>query len=243
MKRLLIIPLLCALALGQGIGGKAGIGGTAGLGVASGGGTFTLVQHVLGAACTGGTNACSITVSATGTGHVGILNATDVNGASLTILSVSGGGTWTAPAGCVLNSASVGTTMCAYNTNLSSGATTITVTWSSTSTSANDKLAYYEYSYSGSSVSFDNAGTVSRTATLTPTGVTPSLTGSNDVIVQGIAMANGVVSSQTVYGNGLYATNFQGTADLENTTSTTPPVWTSGTSAVSLGFYIALKGN
>lgn len=246
MKKLLLCFLLCAAAAFSQttvLPKTIVLPKTTMIGGGSASGTFTLVQHVLGAACTGGTNTCSITVSATTSGNIGILDASDFNGASLTISSVSGGGTWTSPAGCVINTTGLGTTMCSYNLNLTGGATTITVTWSSTFTSNLDQLRYYEYHYSGSSVSFDNAGTVSNAASNTPSGVTPSLSGTKDVIVQGITAAAGVISAQTVYGNGLYTTIFGGTADLENTTSTSPPVWTDSASAVSLVFYVALKGN
>jgi len=76
----------------------------------------------------------------------------------------------------------------------------------------------------------------------THTGITPTLAG-NDIVTQSIATTSTNVTAVTVYGNiqaNAIFINF-GEAILENTSNTSPPVWTTG-AAPAIRCSLAIKG-
>ena len=103
---------------------------------------------------------------------------------------------------------------CGYVLSSTSGATTITLTLSSTNTY---HVVFWEYSFTLPSTSLDAIGTAQNTGNgTTVSGVSLSLTGSNDVIIQwSECNATGVASP---YGN-YKATSEGAFADNENSTN------------------------
>ena len=86
VKLLAMIILATVSVHAQGIGGKSGFGGKAGFGGGASGSlnTFTLVQSSTKTTCSGST--CPITVTSTGSGHLGFLTVTSTtNGAVVTV--------------------------------------------------------------------------------------------------------------------------------------------------------------
>jgi hypothetical protein len=205
--------------------------------------TFSQTQFAKNEACGSASSTCAITVTSTGTGHFGIITwQTD---STTTLSSVSGGGTWTVPAGCTFtNGLSVG---CAYNLTLGSGVTTVTLTWTNASPGSPTSAWFYEESFTGSSVSLDNGssgglGTVNNTSSsTTQPGVALTLACSNCAIFQAEVEGGGQPNSI----NGSYTLDsgvaFRGTAHILNTASGTAPTWTLSASATNLGGAIAIK--
>jgi hypothetical protein len=151
--------------------------------------TWGFVQHKENAPCSSSSSTCAVTVTSTGSGHVGvILGIAGSNSTTATISSVSGGGTWTVPpsSGCSLgNSAPGGMVSCAYTLSTAASATSITVTWGTSSPGSYVSVDFYEFSFTASSVALDKVGTQAvTTAAANLPGVTLTLTGTNDVIVQ-----------------------------------------------------------
>ena len=193
------------------------------------GATIAKVQIVpKSSGCSGTT--CSVTVSAIGTSkHFGAIISDNNGGGNISISSVSGGGgTWNTSASCnqydgVANDA----LSCAYNLGFTSADTTVTVTWSATCGSC--IFLFIEWSYTGSSVSLDAISAADDTTSQTSQpGVTLTLTGTNDVVLQGLG--NKDSTAITTYTNRTVATTAN-LADLENTTSGTAPTWTISSAA------------
>lgn len=107
------------------------------------------------------------------------------------ISSVSGAGTWTTNTG-AFNS---NHTDMAYNLNTSSGATTITVTFSGSQSSPDAGAEVCEYATDSKPALLDVVGSVT-----TPTGCNPcaglalSITGTNDLIMQFATQGSGTIS-------------------------------------------------
>jgi len=224
--------------------------------------TITEVQHPFTSATQCGTfggtttTTCTLTFPATGAGHFGIVTiavlSQVVPPTHITSITDNKGGTWIQPSttngsGCYYSSAGdlVGTIACGYNLTLAAGVTSITVSWD-VLTSEGARFDFREYSYTGSSVSFDNAGQFNNLGTVTDpfTWASPSgLTGKNDVIVQAISPCCGTPNSISApYGN-LNATSFYGSADLLNSVSTTAPTSDSSDAGKFVIGWIALKEN
>jgi hypothetical protein len=176
MKTLWLIPLLCSLALGQGIGGKAGIGGNAGIG-----GFYTVpastyvggAQHNCGSATT-----CSVTYAPTsGNTVVGCLTT----GNTISAVTFKDSGT---------NALTVGSTVSATNPEnysysyvAGAGVTGYTAAWT-TSRASTVIVAEYTTPLGGVS-STPTAGTANGTGT---TGsVSPTAVEAGDVAVACIA--------------------------------------------------------
>ena len=197
--------------------------------------TFTVTQFAVNTACTATSQTCDVTVSSTGSGHVlaagTVLNINDGG-----ITAVSGGGTWAlCPAsGCYQTDNNARTTDLAYCLSSTSGATTITVT-RTTTTSATWQAAVWELSFTGSSASLDTFGKRQQsTATTSPAGVTLTLTGSNDAIIQ-IIRTGGTTPSAISAPYNLHAgSGGAGWAESINTVSGTAPTWTTGSGRAAL---------
>ena len=233
-----IFAFFLSLFLGQGIP-FPGFGPPA-----AAGGTFAKTHIVSSSGCATNTNTCAITVAATVAGRIGVIMAGLPNGNG-SISSISGAGTWASPAGCDAYWSAHGQSVaCAYNLSETSGATTITVTWSTSSPGLSVGFTYFEYSYSGASVSYDTSGNRAETVSGNPrNGVTLTLSGTNDVIVQSqIWISASSVGSP--YGNfTAFAGSTGDAADNENTASGTAPSWTYSANQTPQFNGVALKGN
>jgi hypothetical protein len=211
--------------------------------------TWTVVQHagtILGG-CTQSSNTCSISVSSTGSGNVIVVG---FSAGSITIpaqekiSSVSGGGTYTHPAGCAGYDSVAGRfTDCAYTLSSTSGATSITVTRNSTS-GVNWYISVTELSFTSGPVSVDAIGVVDdTTAGTSQPGVGLTLGGSNDAIVQIINGGANETSISSPTGASYSYSNFAdhaGFATAINTTTGAAPTWNSVGSLRAAGSAIAI---
>jgi hypothetical protein len=136
---------------------------------------------------------CSLTVPATGSGHLLYLEAANTSGVFLG--SVSGGGTWVVPASCQIKGgqASGNSLSCAYV--LSSSSTPVTAINITMAGNANSNFAFFEVSSSTGSFSFDTSGTATNAASRNPSGVNLTLApGATDVVFQSISVYGGTSS-------------------------------------------------
>jgi hypothetical protein len=215
----------------------------------SGGGskTWTLVQHPINAT-TCDSNPCSVTVSSTGSGNLGILWF--ATSSTVTISSISGGGTWTipTPGSGTCSNTTVFATLCAYNLSLSSGATSISVTLSGVA--FRTVIEYLEYSWTGGgSATLDTQSSTNTSGFNTSwPGQTLSLAGAHELISQAIATRdNGCTSITSPYTNpdDFSATssgsNWLAVAGSINTASGTAPTWTCNDTEMNATGAIAFK--
>jgi hypothetical protein len=205
--------------------------------------TISKTQFVSNTSCSGSSNTCAVTVTSTGTGHFGVILWLTANSTSAS--SISGGGSWTIPASCKINVTF--TSGCAYILSLSSGVTTITMTWSTSACGSPCSIFFYEESFTGSSVSLDNGssgglGTVNNTSSSsTPPGVALTLSGANTAIFQVILQGNGSATAISGSYNLDLGGAFQGSASALNTTNGTAPTWTFSASSTGIGSAIAIS--
>jgi IPT/TIG domain len=197
--------------------------------------TFTLIQRpqTTNTTCSTTVDTCTLTVASTGSGHLGVVTVGLLAAKNTWVTSVtdSMGSTWTVPGntgsgGCYMFNGNYGTTGCAYNLSLPAGVTSITATWSS-AVPEGSRFDFREYSYTGGGIALDSIGTTqdSSTPVTTITGVTPVLSGTNDVIVQAFSSGSSHATGVTTYGDANIGDSLYGSADLLNTTSTVPPTW------------------
>lgn len=209
--------------------------------------TWSLVQHPRGACNV--SSPCSLTVTATGTGHLGILIFLQAQGAAPTLSSVSDGtSTWTVNGTCSVTNGGIGGVFGAYSVNLASGITSISATLSA-GTAFNGEVEFLEYSTTGGPPIFDTcAGTVNGSSA-TPAGQVLTLSGTNDVIVQVIQSA-GPQNATAVTGTYTNPADFPfsgpaaagyGIAGSINTSSGTAPTWTLNGANTSLVIGMAFK--
>lgn len=209
---------------------------------------FTQVQLVsAGGGCSGSSNTCSISVSAIGSGHVGIILWS--LGSQETLAGVSGGGSWTIPGGCTISNVTVGASAgCAYILNTTSGATTVAVTWSGSSPGFPVTFVFYELSYTGPTPTLDTGssgglGTIPNlTFSATQPGVGLTVSGANLAIFQVEALTSGAFSSISGGYTGSDNNQFNnGMAHLYNTVSGASPTWTNTLSSNQVGAAIAIQ--
>lgn len=200
--------------------------------------TFTLVQSPENTACPSGNATCVITVASTGTGN--LLDISAFYSSTATISSASGAcPSWVHPSGTHGTDGSTFSNDMIYCLASTSGVTSISVTLSAAPTGA-WHAQLREIHFTGPSVSVDagtpNGANAFRTpATTAPAGVTFTISGANDAMVQAINPA-GTCSAITTYTN--IDTDGSGSvcsAVLLNSASGSPPTWTttSGTACVS----------
>ena len=153
---------------------------------------------------------------------------------------ISGGGSYQRCTACTGSNASAGSSDIAFTLNSASGATSIVVNYSTT---INPLVEMVEYSFSGSSVSYDFGNNVDNTTSTTRTGVSlSSLTGSNDILYQIIAVNPAVIvsaitspyTSVTDVGAGY------GFAAAANSTNGSAPTWTFNGNSQASGSAIAI---
>jgi hypothetical protein len=213
--------------------------------------SVSLVQNPNYGSCSLTSATCAVPVSSTGSNHLLVITAMNNNGSAVYLSSVSGGCavTWQIPTGTQFNGGATNSTGSdAYCLVSSAGATSITITWNS-STPDFSGVQVWEYSFTGTSIALDSGssggvGTVNNTSSgTTGAGVPLSLAGANDVIIQMMCVKSVQVTSVATYGN--FSSFFggppggTGTADLENTTSGAAPTWTFNGSSISRGNAIA----
>lgn len=204
------------------------------------GNTFALLHQTHCFWTASATHTC--TVTSTSSNSLLVAFASNNSGAADFISSITGAGTWVVPTGastCQKSNGSIGAISCAYVLVGSSGVTSINYTMGASSDYA---VIYYEYSSTGAPT-LDYQNSFQNTTTTTPAGITSILTGTSDVIVQGLEAASGTIASITTYANFLdsgFNTNFA-SANLLNTASGTAPTWTNGANAISISSAIAFK--
>jgi len=192
--------------------------------------TFSQVQSKnSGFNCGSSSASCSLSVSAVGSGNAGVIVVVYGSTSSVTINSISGGGTWNLNPGtssCFNSSHHLGTAT-AWIGSLTGGASTITVNTGTAPTSGY-LVYYFEYAYTPS-----DGGVVLDSATSTPNngvnpipGATPTISGTSDVITQVVSADNNQPTAISAgYGN-LTPVGDSAMANLLNTTSVTVPNWT-----------------
>jgi len=133
-----------------------------------------------------------------------------------------------------------------YTLNSASGATTITVNFNSTGTNVS-QVEMFEYSFSGSSVSFDAGNNIVNATNTLRGGVSlAALTGTNDLLIQSIAMSNSgnvtaISGAYTTTDFGNPASGGAGFAAAANSVTGTAPTWTFSGNAFSAGSGIAIS--
>jgi hypothetical protein len=187
LRRLLLIPLLCCLALGQGVvlAPKAVWSPKTTIfpGASAGGATAALNGSPSTANCTGSAT-CSVTLSQSiPSGHFLIIGAaTDL--AATTMSSISVGGTLVpcTASDCVFNSGhALNNTNGGWVLSTTSTAGPVVITFSQV---VHSFVAIYDYSCTGGTVSHDADNTADNATDTSPiTGPVISTTGTNDVIV------------------------------------------------------------
>lgn len=205
------------------------------IGTTTGMPSITLIQHpqTTATTCSGSVNTCTLTIAPTGSNHFGVVMISLLSSKNTWVTSITDnqGGTWIVPGssgsgGCYQFSGSYGGTGCAYNLTLPAGVTSITGTWSSAVTQG-ARMDFREYAYTGSGIALDSVGIYSHPANgaTTVTGISPLLTGANDVIVQSFTSGSDRATGVTTYGDANIGVTYFGSADLLNTNSTTAPTF------------------
>ena len=200
--------------------------------------TWTKTQEV-SASCTDGSGdrACSVTVSALGTGHLIVCmfsNQSSVTGSTMTC-NGSGCGTWVAGTGCAVTNTNQGVSSdCAYVLSSTSGSTTITQTYPGSGSIFHRTITCAEMA-SSVGAAFDVANTVDPEGTFSggnTTGVALTLTGSNDFIMQQFngsqtgTTPSAISGAYTSWLDTSQSAQAVATAGAINTAVGTAPTWT-----------------
>lgn len=218
-------------------------------------GTFTLVQFKYNDSLGGGTGGsscdnattgvCNVTVSALGSGHLVACVGFFAHSVAVTVSCTATSNTFTHCAGahgCAFGNSTAGFLDAAYVLSSTSGATNVACT-SSLSSLAYLGCGVYEYSYSGSSISFDTSNGAIDTACTTCAAQALTLTGTTDVIIQTGIPANSLTAISGAYTNPAQFYSGAGNAGRINTTDGTAPNWTQNVSGQVTVMAIAFKGN
>jgi hypothetical protein len=168
--------------------------------------TWTYVQSAYTGGCSGTT--CAVPLAATTAGSVLVAGTLDLNAAGYTISSVTGGGgTWTlCPAsGCLVTESPQFSLDMAYNITGTGGATSVTVTLSSTDSSWTAIVDEWKCTANCGAIALDQIVSNKYTSTSCSTGCLGAgfrgLTGKSDLIVSLVdrTQAAGTPSSPYVY--------------------------------------------
>jgi hypothetical protein len=197
----------------------------------------SLIQSVTNTACASSTT-CATTVASTGTGHL-LVAVANAGSFSATISSVSGGCSVSWVAAGLHNNRSDA----AYCLSSSSGATSITITWSVAN--AADSVFIAEYSTSSGPFLFDTSGITAGTLCSPCTGQALTLSGANDVIIQWVSNHNsasfsaisGAYTSPAIF----LGTSLDAYAGAINTNIGTAPSWTISTPSTTAVSAFAFK--
>lgn len=192
--------------------------------------TISLVQSVANTTCPASGTTCAVSgvqgMVATGTGHlIQVWIFMTTAGVTNTISSVSCGGTFTVDAATNNSDATIGGAQeMAYALISTSGATSCTIT--TTNAINGGVMVFSEYSTTTSGFAFDTSSARTQTTTTNTAGVTLTLSGSNDVVIQAVS-PNGTASA--ISGTYTSPASFPGGwgyAGSINTASGTAPTWT-----------------
>jgi Ig-like domain-containing protein len=174
---------------------------------------------------------CSLSIPATGSGHLLYIEAADMT--SSHISSISGGGSWIVPTGsntCQIMLSGSDALSCGYVLSSTAGVSSLSVTMSG---NTNASFAIWELASASGPFSFDVEGSASNNPSFAPPGVALALSGSNDVIFQS-AFVPGGTSSVSYYPMPRVPPGGQGTMFLNanaasvvllNTTNGNAPLW------------------
>jgi hypothetical protein len=211
--------------------------------------SWAMVQHVSNTSCARNSSTCTVTIGATGAGHVLVAAIWANWPAGSTIASVSGAGTWNlCPAGaCQITSTNFLGDM-AYNLSSTNGITSITITFGAAGCTAGGchwAAEVIEYSFTGSSASEDNANFTSDTSCTTCAGrdFSGALSGTNDVIVQLGVADNALTAITSPYTNPADFLTGGGIAGSINTTDGSAPNWTQSIAAGMAASALAISEN
>lgn len=223
MRKLLIAPLLLIVALAS--PARA---------------TWSKIQVVCNTACATGTT-CGITVAATGTGNLIVVKLIgDTAGATATLSSVSGGGTYTHCSNCNKAPAN-GTIDASYTLASTSGATTITLTASASLTAW--RACMEEDSSNTGSIALDTGATPSCSATIAtaaPVSCATTVSGANLVIATAMLWSGTLSGLSAPCGDFLVA-NGNGAGHNLNVSVGTGCSWTPTTNGSGASFSIVFK--
>jgi hypothetical protein len=221
-------------------------------------GPWTVIQNVAGPACTTSSSVtyCELTNSNSGLkplglGHIGIITMS-ILATTSTINGITGGGTaWNCYnscayvfTGCVsVQSSSPYTIDCAYNLNISSADTAITV-YRSNPTTTGWRIGFIELALSSGTAAYDTVATnTQNTNDQTPPGVaiTPSAS-VTDVVIEMISTANPYKISSPFSNYVANAGVLAQAIELNVTSAVSAPQWTeTSTNAKSAMAALALK--
>lgn len=210
--------------------------------------TWAEVQHVNKSTCVSSQSFCTITVSATGAGNVGVLVGMmkQVGSAFNYPTSATGAGTWVLPTinnptgGCTSGGGGTNPNIgCAYNLNLTAGVTSFTLQFRS-DPNVTWRIDFLEFS-SGNPKLFDVANWGLSNSASPGLGVPLAISGTSDVIVQAMVEATGTPSacSSPFNTNGIFD-SLGAVCYAINSTQMTPPTYTGGSGqAASCGIAIS----
>lgn len=183
--------------------------------------TFGFVQQANNSSCSGAT--CTVTVTSTGAGHLGIIDVIAVN--NVTISSISGFTLCGVNCQAFDGAGSAGSIDAAYWLAMTGGQTSFLVTFSGVTGGAIVKFT--EYSYTASVLAFDTAANVLRSVAANPqAGPAFSLSGTNDLVVQYCNASANMSSIASPYNTAPSPDVATCTAWNINTTSNTAASWT-----------------
>lgn len=173
---------------------------------------------------------CSLSIPATGSGHLLYLQSGTLSGNHVS--AASGGGTWVAPSGtgsCQIAIPSTSSSLgCAYALSSAPGATSINITMSGNTPNAS--FAFWEVASTSGPFSFDAQGSAVNSPSYNQAGVPLTLTGTNDAIFQAIFIPGGTSGvsfypiAYTPGSDGFFDTN-AAQSTLLNASSGVVPVW------------------
>lgn len=198
-------------------------------------------QHGTTSACT--TATCVATISSTGAGHLGVFTfivPAAQTTATVSSITDSAGSTWVNSTGCLTSGTLGFPTRCGYSLSLLAGATTVTLTMSASPVTSM-QWSFIEYSTTLPPFLTDTVGVTNTTTCTTCTGVTLTLGGTNDVIVQTAASTGNVSAVSAPYTNPADVVTGSGYAGSINTVSGTAPTWTVAPTSVVQETGIAFK--
>lgn len=141
--------------------------------------SWTRVQDTANLSCTAGS--CTISVTATGAGHLGIVTVATTN--NVTISSITGFSLCGATCQAFDGAGSAGAIDAAYDLSLTGGLTAITVNFSNTVGAGVAKFT--EWAYTAGPILLDTSASVLRSVAANPQ-ISPSftLTGTSDLVLQ-----------------------------------------------------------
>jgi len=188
---------------------------------------------------------CTVTIPSATNGNLFFIWAATTVGKPL--LSVTGGGTWTIPAGCQVNLSSNTQTSCAYSTNVPNATTSLSLKCDASSCTLGYEIWELARNDSGT-WTLDQIATKSLAAQTNPPGINfcasgcdaPALTSNTEVIFQALSQQGGIVACtyypQPFSGDQacgyMYSINETGVV-LLNTNNSNPPVYITNSNLVS----------